>query len=312
MNIATNQHCPKKSRSAGLGVKQAGVKQFGAKPPSGLSSSGIHHVLLFVITTLLFISCEKETDWDFDALPPNTIVVDALLTNEFKTHQITLNYPVAKMNDKPLPVINAQVMVNWQTRIITFTESASNPGVYLSDQPFAPGINRRYLLRIKKDTVELAAQSYMIPVLPYVKPSFNVERSNGRYSLRWNNAQFSPREEAMYEAIIHWDHIPGYNHPDSLSKAKLQFFTFNTIDVSYNIFPQNYEELEFPEGSIAYISKYSLNPEHGAYMRALLSETQWQGSLFETARGNLSGNITNGLGYFATSAVIRDTIVVGR
>jgi hypothetical protein len=269
-------------------------------------------LLISVLISTFFISCEKETDWDFNALPPNTIVVDALLTNEFKTHQITLSYPVANMNDTPLPVRNAQVIIGLQNRNIRFTESESNPGVYLSNQPFAAGINRRYVLKAKKDAVELTAQSYMIPVLPYTKPSFNFETSNGLYSLQWNNGQFSPREEAMYEAIIHWDHIPGYNHPDSLSKAKLQFFTFNTIDVSYNIFPQNYEDVEFPKGSIAYISKYSLNPEHGAYMRALLSETQWQGSVFETARGNLTGNISNGLGYFATSAVIRDTIVVGR
>jgi hypothetical protein len=272
----------------------------------------IYILFLFVMTTLLLSSCEKETDWDLNEVPPKSIVVDALLTNEFKIHQITLNYPVANMNDTPVPVTNAQVVVTWQNRSITFTESASNPGLYLSNQPFTVGINRTYNLMIRKDNIDLTAQSYMIPVFPFDAPSFNLNRSKGLYRLRWNNPQYSLREQAMYEAIIHWDHLPGYNHPDSLSKARLQFFTFTTIDVSYNIFPQNYETVEFPEGSIIYISKYSLNPEHGAYMRGLLSETQWQGSVFETARGNLTGNITNGLGYFATSAVIRDTIVAGR
>ncbi|MFW5726204.1 MAG: hypothetical protein ACOCX0_07130, partial [Bacteroidota bacterium] len=64
-------------------------------------------------------------------------------------------------------------------------------------------------------------------------------------------------------------------------------------------------------GSVVMFSKYSLNNEYAAYLRALLSETQWQGSLFETARANLPGNISNGgLGYFSACAVIRDTLNV--
>lgn len=266
---------------------------------------------VFFLVIILVTSCEKETQWELIGNPPNTIVVNALLTNEFKTQQISLTYPMAGMNDTPAPVSNAQVRVTWLNRSIPFTESASTPGVYLSDQPFTLGINRTYNLNIKKDTLELQAQSYMIPVLPFNTPSFNFVKSNNHYRLRWNNQRYSLIEQAMYEAIIHWDHLPGYNHPDSLSRARMLFFTFTTIDVSYTIFPQNYETVTFPAGSIVYLSKYSLNPQHGAYMRSLLSESQWQGSIFETARGNLAGNIANGLGYFATSAVIRDTLVAG-
>ncbi len=116
----------------------------------------------------------------------------------------------------------------------------------------------------------------------------------------------------MYEAIVHWDHLPGYNHPDSISSRSMLYFTFNTIDVSHNIFPQDYQNITFPAGSIVYISNFSLNPQQGAYMRSLVSQTYWQGSLFESARGNLKGNISAGaLGYFSTNAVIRDTIVAG-
>jgi len=272
----------------------------------------VRMVILFMLPIMLWSSCEKETEWDLDNIPPTAIVVDALLTNEFKIQQLTLHYPVANMNDTPLPVSNAQVMVSWPNRTIAFTESATDPGVYVSNQPFTVGINRTYHLTIRKDTSELTAQSYMIPVLPFEAPSFHYNKKNGLYSLNWNNGQYSFREQAMYEATIHWDHLPGYNHPDSLSKARVLFFTFTTIDVGYNIFPQNYETVWFPEGSIVYIAKYSLNPEHGAYMRGLLSETQWQGSIFETTRANLTSNIANGLGYFATSAVIRDTIIVGK
>ena len=114
----------------------------------------------------------------------------------------------------------------------------------------------------------------------------------------------------MYEADISWGHLPVYAS-DSLTKARLTFYTLNTIDVSYIIFPQDKEEVYFPYGSIAILNKYSLTDEYAAYLRALLAETEWQGSIFEDARGNLPSNISNGgLGYFSACSVIADTVVV--
>jgi hypothetical protein len=115
----------------------------------------------------------------------------------------------------------------------------------------------------------------------------------------------------MYEADISWEHIPGFDHPDSVSRVMQKYYTLNTIDVSYVIFPQEKEEVLFPAGSIAIVKKLSLTDEYGAFLRALLAETEWQGSLFEEARGNLPTNISNGgLGYFSACSVIADTLIV--
>jgi len=147
--------------------------------------------------------------------------------------------------------------------------------------------------------------------LPYNLPHFSFHQNIGLYSLNWNNEQYSPLEQALYEADLDWSHLAGYDHPDSVSRARLLFYTLSTIDVSYIVFPQDREQVFFPGGSNVVFSKYSLNNEYGAYLRALLSETQWQGSLFESARGNLPGNISNGgLGYFSACAVVRETLVV--
>ncbi len=266
---------------------------------------------MILLLLLFFVSCEKEADWPLEEFSDPAIVVEAMLTNEFQLQQIQLSQPVATMNDTPLPVSGALIKVSSEQQSIVFSESDTNPGLYMSNEPFAAAVGRDYLLTIESDTLSLYAQTYMVPVFPFNSPSFHLRENRGLYQLNWSNPQYSPFEQAMYEADISWSHVPPYNHPDSVSQARILFFTLNTIDVSHIIFPQNTEEVLFPAGATAVISKYSLNDEYAAYLRALLSETQWQGSLFEAARDNLPGNISEGgLGYFSTCAVIRDTLLV--
>lgn len=265
---------------------------------------------LLTISIFVFLgSCEKATDWQLNNTPLNTIVVEAMLTNEFKTQMIRLSHPVAKLNGVPQPLQQAKISVGWQNTSIYFVESDTLPGTYVSQQPFAAAVDQEYHLAVETDTLTYNASTYMVPVFPFESPAFQFR--NGMYSLAWNNPMYSPFEQAMYEALISWDHLEGYDHPDSVAVAHLRHITLNTIDVSYIIFPQDTEEVFFPAGSIIVFSKYSLNDHYAAYLRAMLSETQWQGSLFESPRGNLPGNISNGgLGYFSACAVIRDTLVV--
>lgn len=266
---------------------------------------------LLLLLLLTISACEGVIDWNLDNTPENTVVVNARITNEFKIQEIYLSYPVAGMNDPPEPFTGAIVSVAWGQQLVWFTELENNPGTYLSNQPFAAAVETTYLLTIEKGDLYFGAQTYMVPVLPYNSPQFSFHQNIGLFSINWNNEQYSPIEQALYEANIDWSHLPGYDHPDSVSLARMLFYTLSTIDVSYIVFPQDKEQVFFPAGSNITISKYSLNNEYGAYLRALLSETQWQGSLFESARGNLPGNISNGgLGYFSVCAVIRVELVV--
>lgn len=260
---------------------------------------------------LFLMACEKEIDWNLQDNPENTIVVNARITNEFKIQQIQLSHPVREMNDVPEPFSGAIANVSWRQQSVSFSESDTIPGTYYSDQPFAAAVDREYLLTIEKDNLSFQAETYMVPVLPSNTPVVNFHQDTGLFSINWSNPKYSPFEQAIYEADITWSHLPSHDHSDSLTMARITFYTLNTIDVSHVIFPQDKEEVFFPAGSIVIFSKYSLNEEYGSYIRALLSEAQWQGSLFETARGNLPGNISNGgLGYFSACAVIRDTLVV--
>lgn len=278
---------------------------------SGKSRLGIIRIPFFLCILVALSACEKITDWPLDQNPDRTIVVEARITNEFKVQQVQLSFPTENLNDQPHPFIQASVWISRDNQTIHFSESAETPGTYLSDEPFAAAVGSPYHLTIEKEEQVYEAETYMVPVLPFESPLFTFHAGRGLFSINWNNGKYSPFEQAMYEADIQWQHLPGYNHPDSLARVILRFYTLSTIDVSYIIFPQEEEEVYFPAGSVVHFSKYSLNNEYGAYIRALLSETQWQGSLFETARANLPGNISNGgWGYFSTCAVIRDTLLV--
>jgi len=240
-----------------------------------------------------------------------TIVVDAVLTNEFTHQKIYLSYPLDSLNAKPKPVTDATVWVKTNQNMMPFSHSDTLAGLYTSALPVAATVDRTYELVILLNEKEYRAQAYMEPVFPATQPAFVFNQPVGRYAIQWNNDAYSPFEQAMYEAIISWEHLRGYDHPDSINKAHLMHYTFNTIDVSNQIFPQNKERAFFPAGSIAYLTKYSLTTEYAAYLRGLVAETQWQGSLFETSRGNPPGNIDGAHGFFAACAVLRDTVIVG-
>jgi hypothetical protein len=266
---------------------------------------------LILLPAVFLTNCEKPIEWDIDYTAEKTIVVNSILTNEFTTQKIYLHYTLDSLNAEPEPVTDATVWVITGLSNMPFVQSDSIPGLYISAMPAAATVDREYQLIVKTNSNEYSAITHMEPVFPATPPSFDRNNTSGLFRINWGNDSYSPFEQAMYEAFITWNHLPGYDHPDSINCAHLINYTFNTIDVSYQIFPQDKERAYFPSGSVAYLTKYSLTKEYASYLRGLVSETQWQGSLFETSRGNPAGNIDGGMGFFAACAVLRDTLIVG-
>jgi len=265
-----------------------------------------------IIMALIISSCEKRINWDITDREFNTIVVEATLTNEYKFHKVKLSLPRTDANQSSLAVTGAIVTVSNGDTTLNFIENADMPGIYTADLKFAATLNTTYYLSVYNDSELYEANTYMIPVnisgrLQYAP----VEDSAGYYQIYWIGPEYSQEEQAMYEIEIDWTHLVNGNFEDTITKAKLFHYTFNTIDVSYTIFPQDKEKIYFPKYSIIIEKKYSVTDEYAAYLRALLAETEWQGSLFENARANLPTNITNGgLGYFSVCSVISDTLIV--
>lgn len=259
----------------------------------------------------VFSACEMETSWPVGEKSYETIAVEATITGEFKKHHILVTRPASVANAEFEPASGAWVTVGDGYDFVEFMETEDEPGLYESQAAFAAVIDRQYRLAVYYRGKTYEASAYMIPVYPSTRLQTGpVGDVSGMFEIKWIAVEYSPQEQAMYEVVIDWSHLPVYNHPDSVSRAKIMHYTLKTIDVSYNIFPQDKEEIVFPPGSIITEKKYSVNDHFAAYLRALLAETEWQGSLFEEARGNLPTNISNGgLGYFSVCAVLTDTLV---
>lgn len=264
---------------------------------------------MFLLLSL--VACEEKIHWDQKTEQVNTIVVDAIITNESKFQQIHLTKPFTNQNDAVVPVTGASVIINTENLTWLFLESPDKPGYYFSDYPNAGSIDITYELNIQYEEKIYTAETYMIPVLPANLPTWQYDADKDLYKINWNISQYDPNQQAMYEVLISWSHLVDSTLTDTLTMAKMLNYTLNTINVNYTIFPQDKEEVWFPKNSIAVVKKYSVTNEYGDYLRALLAEAEWQGSLFEEARGNLPTNISNGgLGYFSACSVLSTTLIV--
>ncbi len=269
------------------------------------------YILIIVFFTGL-ISCEKKIDWPASDSEVNTLVVDALLTNEFKYQQVRLSLPRNDINDTSAMATGAIVTVNDGVNSMNFIESPNQPGLYISELEVEATIDKNYYLTVDYNSETYEAETYMVPVYTSNRLQYApVTGIDSLYEISWIAPEYSTYEQAMYEVLIDWTYLASGVPEDSVTRAKIYHYTLETIDVSYTIFPQEKEKVYFPQYSIIIERKYSLTDEHAAYVRALLAETEWQGSLFEEARGNLPTNISNGgLGFFAASSMIADTMVV--
>ncbi len=267
-------------------------------------------IVMLILITILFGSCEEKADKVFPVDVPDTIVVEAILTNENHHQEIKITRPVANQNQIPAPVTEAQVTLSNGFQSTNCTESTDKPGVYFSDIAFSASLNQTYYLEIIYDEKSYNSETTIIPVLPLNPLTYApVNNNDTLYKISWVAPDYNADTENMYEIEIDWSHLSGYQNADS-TKAKLFYYTFKTLDVIM-LFPPDKEEVFFPKGSIIIERKYSLTDDYAEYLQALNAETVWQGSLFDEARGNLPSNISNGgLGFFAACSVVTDTIIV--
>jgi len=269
-----------------------------------------YRLYLWFLLSILFGSCEEKTGWEIVPGDLNSVVVDAILTNEMKEQMVKLSRPYNDVNGESVPVSGAEVTVSNGSAEMSFIELPEDPGTYQSEEPVGASIDKIYTITIQTGSKIYSASTGMVPVIASM-PLQVIASENNLRKINWTAPGYNPDDLAMYEVQISWTHLADSTLNDTVTEARMMHYTLNTIDVSHIVFPQEKEEVLFPAGSILVVRKYSLTEDFAAYLRALLAETEWQGSLFEDARGNLPTNISNGgLGYFSACSVVADTVVV--
>lgn len=250
-------------------------------------------------------SCEEFRPWDLEPEADIKLVVEAVLTDEFVHQEIKLSQSYSSLSGEAPTVTDAIVVVEANSVLYNFVPDPLEDGLYKSVDPFSVFDGLNYTLYIEWNEKEYAAVSELSSVAPmpdftfYQKPNTD-SLTLGDFSQIYNNSQ-----QAMYEVDIDWSHlIPGED-----SKAKLYYYTFNSVHITQLLLPTK-EQIVFPRGSIVYVKKFGLNDDFAAYLRAMAIETEWSGNFFYGSSDNLPSNIlSDAYGFFSTCAVLKDTLV---
>lgn len=259
---------------------------------------------LYSALIIVFASCEKETSWNLDTERSKLIVVDGMITNEIKSHSIKLTYPVENLNEIPQPVTGATVTISDEISVYTLTEQPAYSGIYVTSSGFSAIQGVQYTLQITSDGNTFTAHTHLLPGISPSPLQYAQNQGNDMYHITYVASPFNPKDFAIYEVLLDWSNVQGYQDmdPDSC-KARMLYYTLPTIDVG-QVFTPTYEKIFFPSGTLITERRYTINYDHAQFIRAMLSETNWNGGLFDQAHSNVPTNLSEGaIGYFSACGV---------
>jgi hypothetical protein len=260
---------------------------------------------------LLMHGCVKETEWPVIGDLPAKIIADALITDQVGAQNIRLTYPVSELNALPKPVTGAGVQISNEDSTWQLLESPANPGTYITPPYFYARLQKTYTMLISIDGQVFTAKTTMVPGSFFGELKYARDDEKNLFYVDWVANAFSTEQAAMWELLIDWSMVPGYEHADSLqTHARMLFYTLPTLDVS-EVFAPMMQTVLFPAGTNITEKRYSLTPAHAGFIREMLLETNWTGGLFTTAPANVGTNLSGGaFGYFGACSVTELSVVV--
>lgn len=268
-------------------------------------------LLIRVAALMMIIGCTKETNWPVSGVNSSLVVVDAIFTDQTGFQPMRLSHPVTTLNEPPEPVSGATILLATADSLWTLREQPAGSGIYTTDSLFRGQINQTYSLQIIHEGKTYSAKAEMAPPRFFNELIARPNEHDSLYHIDWVASAFNAEYAAMWEVLIDWSALPPYagTDPDSC-RARLLFYTLSTLDVS-EIFAPAVEQVSFPRGSLITERRYSLSADHERYIRELLLETNWQGSLFPTANGNVYTNLSSGaIGFFGLCGMTQLSLIV--
>ena len=254
---------------------------------------------LLIFLAGILISCEEEANIPFDSENTKLLAVEAVVTNENINHVVRLTLPYQKQNGTSTPVNNANVSISDGTSSIALTPGDS--GHYFTPKMrFVSG--RTYSITINFNGKQYSAQDSSVPVESLSALSY--ANAPGGYRINFFDTGSQPN---YIEYSLDWT-----NTPSCLSecKAKIYYYDLKTVDAN-ELFKPEKTDFVFPSQSTIIRRKFSMSDEYRSYLRSMLSETQWRGSVFDVQRDNAPTNLSQGaIGFFAVSTVVSDTLKI--
>lgn len=255
-------------------------------------------IIIFMFLIPVLHSCDKTYDWTWDRTAQPTVVIDAIITDETKVQTVNLYYSTSALNETPLAISNAEVIVSNTDSVFLFTEDPRVKGRYLSDKLFAAQIGTTYTLQVTFNGKTYTATDEMSPAMDFKPLQLSFNEAGLNYISRIADS-YEAGNSAMYEVIIKWAAADSAG----FEKARILYYTLPSLDVSEVLAPET-EIVYFPVSAEITERYYSVSDKYSAFLRALLAETTWQGGLFNSEVANLPTNLSNNAkGFFAVCAV---------
>jgi hypothetical protein len=239
---------------------------------------------------------------DLNIKPENTnlIAVEAVVTNENIVHTIRLTLPYQKQNGASAFVNGASVSISDGTSSIMLTPADS--GKYLTPRMrFLSG--QIYTLNILYNGKQFSAADSAVPVESLTALSYS--NTEGGYRFNFFETGSQPH---YINYDVNWANTSSCT--GASCKAKLVYYDLKIVDAN-ELFKPEQTDFIFPSQSTIIRRKFSVSEQYRSYLRSMLSETQWRGSLFDVQRDNAPTNLSEGaIGFFAVSTVVSDTVKI--
>lgn len=267
--------------------------------------------ILLILTLLMSFACRKEVEWETGGTPEMNPVIECMLTNEPKAHEVIITYPVAKLNAVSQGIAGATVKLIDGDSVYPFAEDPLKPGHYFSDSTLIGIPGHDYKLSISIGGIMYEASYTMTSGELFQPLTYSVTGPGDWFKIAEIAPLYNANQFAIYEVLIDWSHLPAYDTLEyNRNHARVLAYTLPTIDVN-EILPSGTEQVVFPKGSKINMRRYSINYDHALFIRSLLTETVWNGNYFDTRSGNVSGNFShNAYGYFSACGVTQVSLVV--
>lgn len=260
---------------------------------------------IWVLIWLFSLSCQEKIDWPLSPQEQDVLVVEGLFTNEKRNHLVRLSHPYPNINGDPQPASGAVMAIYNEDSLHYLIEFPVGSGFYYTDSIQA-AINRPYALFINYEGEEYTGVDIQVPVEPLQGPAF-VQAQEGLYALNLSSQGSNPN---YVKNLVSWAQTPQCESANDVCVAKVINYDIKTIDIN-NLFKPDKINITFPSGTLIVRQKFSVSGGYQAFLRAMLSETEWRGGWFDVERANTLSNMSNGaVGYFALSTVVADTTIV--
>ena len=263
------------------------------------------HTILMLL--LAAVACEEPLERTIAPGLQDWLVVESVLTNENVSQKVKLSHPHVDVGGQPRAATGALVgVVEEGGAVFLFQEMPVGSGVYMS-APFRATFGRSYTLVVRYRGAEYRATDASEPVDPLPPLRYNrADTVPTFYRLEEGESGNRPN---YIEHQISWQNT-AQCQAGQACRAMVTVYSLKNIDVN-SLFKPGKKDFIFPAGSTIIRRKYAVSDAYKAYLRSMLSETEWRGGVFDVERGNAASNLGPGAtGFFAVTTVLGDTTLV--